>query len=81
MYTYHACATGLTASFPPSLQDGGFESLWHGLQRPKIREQMKKEMNTNARIGKIHIMVLFHKLRVPGPIQVVLDNHLLPPCE
>jgi N-acyl-D-amino-acid deacylase len=48
MYTYHASATGLTASFPPSLQDGGFDSLWHRLQRKDIREQMKKEMNTNA---------------------------------
>jgi N-acyl-D-amino-acid deacylase len=48
MYTYHASATGLTASFPPSLQDGGFDSLWHRLQRPVIREQMKKAMNTNA---------------------------------
>jgi N-acyl-D-aspartate/D-glutamate deacylase len=48
MYTYHASATGLTASFPPSLQDGGFDSLWHRLQRPDIRRKMKKEMNTNA---------------------------------
>ena len=48
MYTYHASATGLTASFPPPLQDGGFDSLWHRLQRPAIREQMKKAMNTNA---------------------------------
>jgi N-acyl-D-amino-acid deacylase len=48
MYTYFASATGLTAAFPPSLQDGGFDSLWHRLQRPAIREQMKKEMNTNA---------------------------------
>jgi N-acyl-D-amino-acid deacylase len=48
MYTYYASATGLTAAFPPSLQDGGFDSLWHRLQRPAIREQMKKEMNTNA---------------------------------
>jgi N-acyl-D-amino-acid deacylase len=48
MYTYFASATGLTAAFPPSLQDGGFDSLWHRLQRPSIREQMKKEMNSNA---------------------------------
>ena len=48
MYTYPASATGLTAAFPPSLQDGGFDSLWHRLQRPGIREQMKKAMNTNA---------------------------------
>ena len=48
MYTYNASATGLTASFPPSLQDGGFDSLWHRLQRQDIRERMKKAMNTNA---------------------------------
>jgi N-acyl-D-amino-acid deacylase len=48
MYTYPASATGLTAAFPPSLQDGGFDSLWHRLQRTAVREQMKKAMNTNA---------------------------------
>lgn len=48
MYTYFASATGLTASFPPSLQDGGFGKLWQRLHDPKIREQMKKAMNTNA---------------------------------
>ncbi len=47
MYTYFASATGLTAAFPPTLQDGGFDSLWHRLQRPAIREQMKKIMNSN----------------------------------
>ena len=48
MYTYFASATGLTASFPPSLQDGGFGKLWQRLHDPKIREQMKKEMNSDA---------------------------------
>jgi N-acyl-D-amino-acid deacylase len=48
MYTYNASATGLTASFPPTLQDGGFDKLWKRLQDPVIREQMKKEMNSNA---------------------------------
>ena len=38
MYTYFASATGLTASFPPSLQDGGFGKLWQRLQDPSIRE-------------------------------------------
>jgi N-acyl-D-amino-acid deacylase len=47
MYTYNASATGLTASFPPSLQDGGFDKLWKRLQDPKIRAEMKKAMNTN----------------------------------
>jgi len=48
MYTYNASATGLSASFPPSLQDGGFDSLWHRLHRPDVREKMKKAMQTNA---------------------------------
>ena len=49
MYTYNASATGLTAAFPPSLQDGGFDSLWHRLQRAEVREKMKKAMDTDAR--------------------------------
>ena len=48
MYTYTAGATGMTASFPPSLQDGGFGKLRERLQDPKIREEMKRAMNTNA---------------------------------
>ncbi|CAN5707882.1 amidohydrolase family protein [soil metagenome] len=48
MYTYLAGATGLTASFPPSLQDGGFFKLRQRLQDPAIRLQMKKAMNTNT---------------------------------
>ena len=49
MYTYVAGATGLTAAFPPSLQDGGFGKLWNRLQDPAIRAQMKKVMNTNPK--------------------------------
>jgi N-acyl-D-amino-acid deacylase len=49
MYTYTAGATGMTAAFPPSLQDGGFGKLWQRLQDPAIRKEMKKVMNTNAR--------------------------------
>lgn len=48
MYTYNASATGLTAAFPPSLQDGGFDKLWKRLQDPVIRERMKKEMTSNS---------------------------------
>ncbi|MGI8950659.1 MAG: N-acyl-D-amino-acid deacylase family protein [Chitinophagaceae bacterium] len=46
MYTYTASATGLTACFPPELQDGGFDKLRMRLQNPAIRAQMKKAMNT-----------------------------------
>jgi N-acyl-D-amino-acid deacylase len=48
MYTYTAGATGLTAAFPPSLQDGGFGKLWERLHDPAIRAQMKAAMKTNA---------------------------------
>ena len=48
MYTYNRSATGLSASFPPTLQDGGFDKLWHRLQNKTIRESMKKAMNTNS---------------------------------
>ena len=49
MYTYLAGATGLTASFPPTLQDGGFDKLWHRLQDPAMRAKMKIAMNTDAK--------------------------------
>ena len=48
MYTYLAGATGLTSSFPPTLQDGGFGKLWERLHNPVIRKQMIAAMNTNA---------------------------------
>lgn len=48
MYLYTAGATGLTASMPPSLQDGGFGKLWGRLQDPKIRAQTIKAMRTNT---------------------------------
>ncbi|NIJ54452.1 N-acyl-D-amino-acid deacylase family protein [Dyadobacter arcticus] len=49
MYTYEAGATGLTAAFPPSLQDGGFGKLWQRLQDPAIRSQMKTVMKSNPK--------------------------------
>ena len=48
MYTYTAGATGLTASFPPSLEDGGFGKLWERLHDPGIRAKMKIAINTDA---------------------------------
>jgi N-acyl-D-amino-acid deacylase len=47
MYTYVAGATGLTAAFPPSLQDGGFGKLWQRLQNKKVRAEMIQVMKTN----------------------------------
>src|SRR5688572_24832073 len=46
MYTYIAGGTGLTATMPPSLQDGGFGKLRERLQDPVIRQQLKNEMSS-----------------------------------
>jgi len=48
MYTYLAGGTGLTASMPPALQDGGFGKLRQRLQDPVIRAQTVKDMKTNS---------------------------------
>ncbi len=49
MYPYTAGGTGLTACFPPSMQDGGFYKLLQRLHDPAIRAEMKKAMNTDAK--------------------------------
>lgn len=48
MYTYIAGGTGLTATMPPALQDGGFGKLRERLQDPAIRKKLIKEMNTKT---------------------------------
>ncbi len=48
MYTYTAGGTGLTATMPPTLQDGGFGKLWERLHDPFIRKKLIKEMNTKT---------------------------------
>ena len=48
MYTYIAGGTGLTATMPPTLQDGGFGKLRERLQDPAIRQQTVKEMNSKT---------------------------------
>jgi N-acyl-D-amino-acid deacylase len=45
MYTYIAGGTGLTATMPPTLQDGGFGKLRERLQDPAVRKKVKSEMN------------------------------------
>ena len=48
MYTYIAGGTGLTATMPPTLQDGGFGKLRERLQDPVIRQQTIKDMNSKT---------------------------------
>ena len=48
MYTYIAGGTGLTATMPPTLQDGGFGKLRERLQDPAIRKDLIKEMNSKT---------------------------------
>ncbi|MCO4823108.1 MAG: amidohydrolase family protein, partial [Flavobacteriaceae bacterium] len=46
MYTYVAGATGLDASMPPWVQEGGYEKWSERLQDPEIRKRVLKEMRT-----------------------------------
>lgn len=48
MYTYIAGGTGLMASFPPALQDGGFGKLRERLQNPDIRKKLANEMKSKT---------------------------------
>lgn len=45
MYTYPAGATGLDASMPPWVQEGGLEAWRKRLQDPATRARVKKEMD------------------------------------
>jgi N-acyl-D-amino-acid deacylase len=44
MYTYTAGATGLDASMPPWVQEGGYDQWSKRLQDPKVRKQVLAEM-------------------------------------
>jgi N-acyl-D-amino-acid deacylase len=46
MYTYTAGATGLDATMPPWVQEGGFKEWKKRLQDPQIRKKVLKEMRT-----------------------------------
>jgi N-acyl-D-amino-acid deacylase len=46
MYTYPAGATGLAATMPPWVQEGGYEAWAKRLKDPAIRRRLRKEMTT-----------------------------------
>ena len=48
MYTYTAGATGLDASMPPWVQEGGLEQWIERLKDPQIRKRVIKEMKTDT---------------------------------
>jgi N-acyl-D-amino-acid deacylase len=48
MYTYPAGATGLDASMPPWVQEGGLKKWIERLKDPATREKVKKEMSQDA---------------------------------
>jgi N-acyl-D-amino-acid deacylase len=48
MYTYTAGATGLDASMPPWVQEGGLDAWRKRLQDPDIRARVKREMRSPA---------------------------------
>jgi len=48
MYTYHASSTGLNATMPPWVQEGGHDAWVARLKDPEIRARVKREMNDPA---------------------------------
>ncbi len=46
MYTYPAGATGLNATMPPWVQEGGYEAWVERLKDPATRARLRKEMTT-----------------------------------
>ncbi len=48
MYCYPAAATGLDASMPPWVQEGGFDAWAERLRQPAIRQRLKREMTAPA---------------------------------
>jgi N-acyl-D-amino-acid deacylase len=46
IYTYPAGATGLSATMPPWVQEGGYDAWVARLKHPAIRARVKKEMTT-----------------------------------
>jgi N-acyl-D-amino-acid deacylase len=49
MYAYPAGATGLDASMPPWVQEGGIDAWVERLKNPKIRKRVISEMKTPAK--------------------------------
>lgn len=48
MYLYTAAGTGLHATMPPWVLDGGQEEMISKLKDPQIRDRLKKEMNADS---------------------------------
>ncbi|MDH4056424.1 MAG: D-aminoacylase [Gammaproteobacteria bacterium] len=46
MYTYTAGATGLDASMPPWVQEGGYDAWAARLKDPEVREKLQREIAT-----------------------------------
>ncbi len=46
MYTYPAGSTGLDATMPPWVQDGGTKAMLDRLRDPRMRARIAREMNT-----------------------------------
>jgi N-acyl-D-amino-acid deacylase len=48
IYTYPASSTGLNATIPPWVQEGGFEASLERLSDPALRKQIVREMNEES---------------------------------
>ncbi len=52
MYNYPASSTGLTASLPLWVQEGGHEKMWARLQDPAQRARVVREMEGSSDVGE-----------------------------
>jgi N-acyl-D-amino-acid deacylase len=66
MYTYPAGATGLDASMPPWVQEGGYKAWAARLNDPAIRRRVAAEMKTPTRVWENFFTA------VEGPDQILL---------
>ncbi len=48
VYTYSASSTGLNATIPPWVQEGGFKASLERMKDPALRERIAREMNVES---------------------------------
>jgi N-acyl-D-amino-acid deacylase len=67
IYPYPASSTGLNATIPPWVQEGGFEASLERMGNPTIRERIKREMNDES----VEWENMFHGAGSPDNILLV----------
>ena len=64
MYTYTAAETGLDASMPPWVQEGGYEAWAKRLKDPAVRARVIREMRTSSKDWENYLLAAGSPSRV-----------------